>query len=84
LLVLLVNRWNLWHLAHVELAGSFKFEPFRLELVKRLFHSELDEEVPQEFVSLLLGTGRPRAIGLIIVYELEFFLGRGDERLVIV
>jgi hypothetical protein len=55
-----------------------------LELVKRLFHSELNEEVPQEFVSLLLSTGRARAIGLIIVYELEFFLGRGDERLVIV
>lgn len=84
LLVLLVNCWNLWHLAHVKLASCFQFEPFSLELVKCLFHSELDEKVSQEFISLFLGTGGARTVSLIIVYELEFFLGCGNECLVII
>lgn len=46
LLVLLVDLRYLRHLTHIKLASRFQLEPFCLELIKRLFHSELDEKVP--------------------------------------
>jgi len=49
-----VDLRDVWQVTCVELALRFQFVPLLLEALKSALHAELDEEVPQEFVRVLL------------------------------
>ena len=51
--VLFVDLWDLGHLADVEVSFGLELKPFLGEAVQCSLHAELDEEIPEELITVL-------------------------------